>query len=191
MNLPNRLTLSRIFLSLIFIFILPLPGILAKTVSFFIFLVASLTDYWDGQIARTTGQITPLGRFLDPVADKALTFSAFCGFVQLQLVPAWMVVLIVVRDLSITGVRLLMPFDSKKIAAQKSGKHKTVIQFAAILFILSYLVFRETFFWHSSWEPISLQLIHGFMAWVVLVTLYSGVRYLYQNRDIFSKNTSS
>ena len=190
MNLPNRLTLSRILLAIAFIFVLPLAGIAAKITALFIFTVASLTDYWDGYIARKEGIITPLGIFLDPVADKALTFSAFCGFVQIGLIPAWMVVLIVVRDLSVTGLRLVMSNDLKKASAGKGGKHKTVIQFAAILLILVYLIFREGAFWNSDWNVLSLEIIRWVMLYVVAFTVYSGVNYLYIHRQYLTEKPS-
>ena len=190
MNLANRLTTSRIFLSLALILILRFPGVLAKAFALSIFLLATLTDYWDGRIARQRNQITPLGRFLDPVADKVLTFSAFCGFLELGLIPAWMVVVIVTRDLLITGLRLMMPAQDEKVAARKSGKHKTVIQYAAIILILIYLTFHEMPFWQAAWTPLSLKIIYSFMLAVVVATLYSGSRYLYLNREFFSGSSS-
>ena len=191
MNLPNRLTTSRIILALALIFILPLPGIFSKIAALIIFSAASLTDYWDGRIARRSGAITPFGIFLDPIADKALTFSAFCGFIEIGVVPAWMVVLILVRDLSVTGLRLLLSNDLKKASSGKSGKHKTVIQFSAILLILAYLILRQTSFWRTEWDDLSLKLIYWFMLYVVGFTLYSGARYLYIHRQYLKGNFPS
>ncbi len=188
MNLPNRLTVLRMILALVFIFVLPLQSLTAKVVALLIFAVASFTDYLDGTIARKQGLITPFGSFLDPVADKALTFSAFCGFVQLDLIPAWMVVLIMVRELSVTGVRLLMRNDPKRASAGTSGKHKTVIQFAAILSILLYLIVRETAFWNLQWNTLSQAIIHWSMAFVVAFTIYSGYVYLWLNRQYLTEH---
>lgn len=185
MNLPNRLSAARILLALILIVVLPYPGIAAKAVAFVIFLIASLTDYLDGRIARARGLVTALGRLLDPVADKLLTFSAFCGFLVLDLIPAWMVLAIVLRDLLITGFRLMMPPNSKRVEARSSGKHKTAIQFIAISSTLIYLICRELPFWRVEWTPVSLKAVHGIMWLVVIITLYSGLRYLYANRDFF------
>ena len=190
MNLPNRLTVLRVILALVFIFILPLAGPAAKVLALLIFSLASFTDYLDGSIARKTGTTTPFGAFLDPIADKALTFSAFCGFIQLGIVPAWMVVLIVVRDLSVTGLRLLMHGDVKKASAQISGKHKTVIQFSAILFILVYLILRETPFWRMDWNAPSGLVIYWGMIYVVGFTLYSGIVYIYANRRYLTGSAS-
>ncbi len=183
MNLPNRLTVLRVVLALVFIFILPIQGLVAKSIALFIFATASFTDYLDGAIARKYGLITPFGGFLDPIADKALTFSAFCGFIQLGLIPAWMVVLIMVRELSVTGVRLLMRHDPKKASAASIGKHKTVIQFTAILSILIYLILRETAFWSLRWNGLAQQTIDWFMMFVVAFTVYSGYVYVWMNRQ--------
>ncbi len=187
MNLPNRLTVSRVVLALVLIFVLPLEGIAAKIAALLIFAAASFTDFLDGTIARKTGTITPFGSFLDPIADKALTFSAFCAFIELGIIPAWMVVLILVRDLSVTGLRLLMRKDPKKASAGKSGKHKTVIQFTAILLILVYLILRETSFWPDSWDGAALITIWWFMVFVVGFTIYSGFVYLYDNRQYLTE----
>jgi len=107
MNLPNKLTISRMVLTFIFMFFLFSSGLAAKSVALAVFILASLTDYYDGAIARKTGQITNLGKILDPIADKVLTLAAFLAFVQMGLVEAWMVVVIIMRELFITGVRLV------------------------------------------------------------------------------------
>lgn len=165
--------------------VLPVPGLAAKAAALILFLSGSITDWLDGYIARKHGLITQLGRLLDPVADKLLTFSAFCGFLVLGLVPAWMVAIIVLRDLLITGLRLMMPAGSKMVEAQASGKHKTAIQFTAILATLGYLVWRETPSWRPEWLERSHDVIYWVMLFVVVNTVYSGVRYLYANRDFF------
>ena len=190
MNLPNQLSFFRLFLSFVILFLFPVQGVVIKVAVFSIFTLASLTDYWDGRIARRTGQITSLGRFLDPVADKTLTFSALFGFLRLGLIAPWMLALIVFRDLLVTGLRLAMPQESKSIEAQNSGKHKTVIQFTAIILILLYLIARETVFWRASWTPLSLKIIDVGMFFVVMSTLYSGAIYIYSNRNNFTGRKS-
>ncbi len=190
MNLPNQLSFLRLFLSGVLFFLIPAPGLGAKTASFFIFIFASLTDYYDGKIARAQNLITPLGRFIDPIADKTLTFSAVFGFYWMNLIPLWMVAAIVARDLVITGLRLLMPQESKAIGAQASGKHKTVIQFSAIILILLYMVVREMSFWDAAWTGHSLLIVYYTMFFVVINTIYSGAIYVWVNRHNFTGRSS-
>ena len=190
MNLPNQLSFLRLFLSGVLLFLIPAPGLAAKASSFVIFVIASLTDYYDGKIARAQNLITPLGRFIDPVADKALTFSAIIGFYLMRIIPLWMVAAIVARDLLITGLRLRMPQESKAIQAQSSGKHKTVIQFSAIILIQIYLIVRETAVWNDAWTGSSLNIIYGVMCFVVVNTIYSGALYIFINRHNFTGRRS-
>ncbi len=188
MNLPNRLTCYRILLAVVFMFLLFSPGLLMKSFAIGAFLLASLTDYWDGRIARQTNQITRFGKLMDPVADKILTLSAFMAFVEMKIIPAWMVVVIIARDLLITGLRFLMPAEGVSQAAHASGKHKTVLGFLAILAILVFIALKETAFWKAVWTPPALVFIYWGMLVVVAVTLSSGVLYLIRNKDIFSKS---
>ncbi len=185
MNLPNVLTCLRIFLACIFMFFVFAEGVFFKELSLLIFLAASLTDYWDGTLARRLNQITAFGKLMDPIADKILTLSAFLAFVQMGIVPAWMVVVIITRDLLITGLRFLMPSEGSVQSARKSGKHKTVLQFLGIVGILVFLIIRETAFWDPLWEPIAREWIYWGMMGIVAVTLWSGVVYLMKNKAVF------
>lgn len=149
-----------------------------------LFLIASLTDYWDGRIARARGEITAFGKLMDPIADKVLTISAFIGFVQLDIVPAWMVVAIIMRDFLITGARLAMGPASDKLPARRSGKNKTVAQFVAIVAILVYLAARQAGIMPSDYEPLCHLLIWWGMLGVMILTLGSGIWYLWTCRDV-------
>jgi CDP-diacylglycerol--glycerol-3-phosphate 3-phosphatidyltransferase len=136
MNLPNALTLTRIFLVPVMVAVLltKYDVLMAAT----IFLAASLTDLLDGHIARKRGQVTTLGVLLDPVADKLLISSAFISLVQLQIVPAWMVVIIVGREFAVSGLRSIASAQGFTIEASQFGKIKMATQVAAItLLILS------------------------------------------------------
>ena len=115
MNLPTKLSVSRILLTFGLLAALLTPGLAAKLIALAVFIVASLTDWLDGMLARRRGELTPLGALLDPIADKVLVLGAFLAFVQLRLVPAWMVLVIMLRELVITRIRL--------IAANKSPNH--------------------------------------------------------------------
>jgi len=126
MNIPNQLTLARFFLTLAFlgVFFAGFPG--AESIALVLFLIASITDHYDGKIARRDGLITNFGILMDPLVDKILICSAFIAFVGRGLMPAWMVVVIVVRELAITGLRLLAASQNTVLAAEGFGKHKTV-----------------------------------------------------------------
>src|SRR5450432_906522 len=146
MNLPNKLTVSRFVLTALFLCALfwPWPIPFRNTLALFFFCVASFTDFLDGKIARSRGLITNFGILMDPLADKILTCSAFIAFVESThlntaapvKVAAWMVVVIVARELAITGLRLLAASKNVVLAAEKFGKHKTISQIVAIISIL-------------------------------------------------------
>ena len=136
MNLPNKLTVSRILLTFVFMFLLFSKGAASKLGALVIFIIAAATDYYDGKIARERNEITDFGKFMDPVADKFLTIGAFLAFVEMGLIPAWMIVLIIFRELIITGVRLFAATQGRILAAETAGKHKTVSQMVSIFTIL-------------------------------------------------------
>lgn len=185
MNLPNGLTCSRILLAVICSFFLLLPGPTAKAAALAVFLLATWTDYWDGVIARSSGQVTPFGRLMDPIADKLLALLAFVAFVGMGLIPAWMVMIIVTRDLIVTGLRFLMPPAEEARGARSSGKAKTAIQFLTIIGILIYLTVRETPLWRAEWTPAAMRVTYYSALTNVAVTLWSGVVYILKNREIF------
>lgn len=184
MSLPNFLTSTRFLLAGLFMAVLFRSGLCFKTLALGVFVLAMLTDYWDGALARSRGQISNFGRLMDPIADKVLVLSAFVAFVQMELVPAWMVVAIMFRDFLITGFRLLMP-PGKNVQAGQSGKHKTVLQFAAIIGVLLFLIVRETRYWTTAWDEEAVRVIYFSMLIVVIVTLWSGVRYAAKNWHVF------
>ncbi len=146
MNLPNKLTVFRIILIPIFAIVLMLPvdiwgGLsqlpMTHLVAAIIFIVASLTDTADGQIARRQHLVTNFGKFADPLADKLLVMTALIFFVQFQWLPAWMIALIVIRELAVTGLRtLIVENNGEVMAAAMPGKIKTTTQMLAIIFFL-------------------------------------------------------
>ena len=163
-----------------------------RTVSLLLFSAASLTDYFDGRIARRDKLITNFGILMDPLADKILVCSAFIAFVGLAWMPAWMAVIVVARELAITGLRLLAASKNLVLAAERFGKHKTISQIVAIIAILVEHCYRETgavgkfifgfgLFgkpWVEWFEPVAL--------WVsVILTLASGGIYLWRNRALY------
>ena len=182
MNLPNRLTILRMILAVLFAVSLAYPNIAMRLVSLALFVSAALTDYYDGKIARATNQVTSLGRLMDPIADKTLSFCAFFGFVWLAIMPLWMALLIVLREIFVTGIRLRMSASSPRTGAIRSGKQKTVAQFTATILVLLYLVTRESAVWNPQWDPALRGGIVWMMAFVVGITLWSGVDYWLSSR---------
>ena len=190
MNLPNMLTISRIFLAFVLMYFIfaRWPG--AKYLAFFTFAAASLTDYFDGYFARKEGKITDFGRLMDPIADKILVLAAFLAFVELDLVPAWTVVIIMAREVTVTGLRIAALSKGRVIEAEEAGKHKTVSQMIAVSMILIFLMFREAgkslAFWNADTEKWVLNLIFVVMLVTVALTLTSGISFFIRNRKLFN-----
>src|ERR1041384_8024496 len=136
MNIPNRLTLGRFVLTVFFLAAMFWPGRFNDTIALALFSLASLTDYYDGMIARRDRLITNFGALMDPLADKILICSAFIAFVGRGAIPAWMAVIVVARELAITGLRLLAASKNLVLAAEGYGKHKTISQIVAIISVL-------------------------------------------------------
>ena len=173
------------FILMGFLFI---PALFAKCLALLFFLLACLTDFLDGRIARQRNQISDFGKIMDPVADKILVIGIFLAFVQMQLVPAWMVFVIIIREFLITSLRLFAIRKGKVLAAESIGKHKTVSQMVTIFFILLFLVVRESgvrfSFWNEDYQNIFKAVILIFMSLTVVLTLYSGFSYLWQNKKL-------
>lgn len=190
MNLPNQLTVFRMILIPVFMLVLSISpdwGVLAfgdttlpvtHLVAAIIFIGASLTDLADGKIARKRHLITNFGKFADPLADKLLVMTALIYFVQFDWVPAWMVAIIVIRELAITGLRtLIVENNGKVLAAAMPGKIKTASQMVSISFFLLHDVFFEMI-------NVPFAMI---MMWIALIaTVYSGIDYFYKNRGVFA-----
>ena len=192
MNLPNKLTASRFGLTACFLVALlaSFPG--HETVALGLFTAAGITDALDGRIARSRGLVTNFGILMDPLADKILTCSALIAFVELRRIEAWMVVVIVARELAITGLRLLAASRSVVLAAEGFGKHKTISQMVAIVAILvsmSHLqwgaVGRWTFGMEVGGKP-WIDWLVPVASWVAVgLTMLSGAIYLWRNRDLY------
>lgn len=186
MNIANKLTLFRIILVFVFMGVVWLPlGLTIETVlwlSLGIFVVASITDFLDGYLARKYNLITDLGKFMDPLADKMLVGAAFIAIIDLGNqdkllmgnLPAWIVVFIILREFMVSGVRLVAASQNKVLAANYWGKVKTVVQ---MLTIIIYLLPVENVF---------LQGMASILAYASLIlTLISGFIYLIQNKSVF------
>ena len=174
MNLPNALTITRIFLvPLLVVALLTkfeghlILGLPKSLVAAAIFGLASLTDWLDGYLARRRGQVTTLGRMMDPLADKLLVSAAFISLVQLDLAPAWIVAVIIGRELAVTGLRSLASARGQGFGASRLGKVKMSAQVTAILLLILGQDGQQPFLW-----------LGQLALWVVLVTaLWSAVEY--------------
>ncbi|MDP8229990.1 MAG: CDP-diacylglycerol--glycerol-3-phosphate 3-phosphatidyltransferase [Candidatus Gorgyraea atricola] len=184
MNLANKLTISRIILAGIFILALFIRGVGAKFFALAVFLVASITDYYDGLIARKTNSISDFGRLMDPIADKILILGGFLAFVEMKIIPAWMVIVIIARELVITGIRALALARKKVLSAEIAGKHKTVSQIVAVLFILIFLIIRDSGF-TLQYIGYYAGAVHILMLITVAMTLASGISFMIKNKNIF------
>jgi CDP-diacylglycerol--glycerol-3-phosphate 3-phosphatidyltransferase len=186
MNLPNKLTVGRLVLTVLFLIVFFGRSQFADTIALALFVLASLTDYYDGEIARKRNLITNFGILMDPLADKILTCSAFIAFVEHKDMAAWMAVVIVARELAITGLRMLAASKQKVLAAERFGKHKTISQMVAIISILVNRSFPE---WGEWTKPIFGPWVPYFAigaVWLaVFLTAFSGAVYLWRNRQFY------
>ena len=200
MNLPNRLTLLRIILiPLILLFLMPMPdtafwsewnqflGFGGRLIAFALFAAASLTDLLDGHIARKNNLVTNLGKFLDPIADKLLIISVMIVLIQTGRIHSLVVIIVIIREFVITGIRLIGAEKGQVIAAGWLGKAKTVSQIIALLMILIepvVLVMAKSLIQENILSAIS----NSFLMIAVFLTILSGMNYCYQYRTLFKSN---
>ena len=193
MNIANRITMLRIFLTVIFmLFLLWWEQIWwTKLVSLLIFSLAALSDFLDGLVAKKKNMVTDFGRLMDPIADKILVLAAFAAFLQMRLINVWMFMVIISREILITSLRLFALNKGKVLSASKAGKHKTASQMAVIFIILVFIVFKEimkTFYtWNPNWNSFLNWGIYILMLITVALTLYSGLSYLWENRKVITR----
>ena len=184
MNLPNKLTLLRVILVPFFLLFLlvdaiPYHGLWALIV----FAAASVTDALDGHIARSRGLITDFGKFLDPVADKVLVFAALIAFVELGLASSAAVVIMMAREFLVSSMRMVAASKGRVIAAGKSGKVKTAVTMVSIVAILLLMALGDL----VTGMTVSLPAVSNLLIWICgVITVYSGVEYLVQNKDVFT-----
>lgn len=183
MNLPNKLTIFRVILIIPFVVLL-LGGregwfgeneLIPNVTALVIFIIASLTDLLDGKIARKYNLVTNFGKFMDPLADKLLVCSALIALVELERIPAWVVIIIISREFIISGFRLIASDNDVVIAASYWGKFKTTFQMVMVCLMLTGL---------QSMFPV-YQLITDIVMWIALaLTVISLVDYLVKNKDV-------
>lgn len=187
LTLPNQLTLLRVLLAPLFAYLLLSESSFNRQISLIVFIVAALTDWYDGWIARKMGYISRWGKFLDPLADKILSSVALLAYVGLGLVDAWMVWIVIIRDFAITGLRTYAEYRDQPIVTSKGAQAKTFGQFVVIYYILILYVARSVPPVYSQVGGVIDTLMHprvlfGMMLVVTLSTLGTGIAYLFDNR---------
>ncbi|GAA0298286.1 CDP-diacylglycerol--glycerol-3-phosphate 3-phosphatidyltransferase [Gracilibacillus halotolerans] len=192
MNLPNKITVSRILLIPIFILLLSYPfdwgsweiaGTalpVAQVIALLIFAFASATDWLDGYYARKYNLVTNLGKFLDPMADKLLVSAAFILLVAMELAPAWVIIIIISREFAVTGLRLVAAGEGIVLAAGNLGKWKTLFQILAILALL-----LENIPFENMGIPVADILLYI----ALLFTIVSGVEYFVKNWHVMTEDS--
>jgi len=185
-NLPNGLTALRIGLTPLFLLLLFTDTWYLKSLAFVVFSAASLTDFYDGKLARAGNQVTPLGRFLDPLADKILVTSALVALALNRMVNFWLVLPIVGRDILITGMRLYGIYRGRPMVTSRLAKWKTAVQLFTVIFILFVIGLEEAmgrfaagYLFFLDDQLIQL-LANALLAGVLLLTLLSGFHYLFR-----------
>ena len=206
MTLPNKLSLSRIVIIPFFLFALLIGGPFPEDPGFYawfrfaallLLVAASVTDWLDGYLARRTGEVSTLGILLDPLADKLLVTSAFVAFVELQLFPSWLIIIILCREFLVTGLRTVGAQKGIIIAADRWGKHKTGWQLATIITTLVFLTAREFLRHYGSWDDPMVShwaadrvfhwILQALLIITVILTVISGSLYLVRNRKLLTE----
>jgi len=193
-NLANRLTLLRWALVPVFMIFTILDNFWTRVLALIIFVAASLTDAYDGYIARKYNEVTEFGKFMDPLADKFLISAAFICFIKMRElnVAPWMIVLIFGRELLVTGLRLLAASKGQMLSADRQGKLKTIIQMSIVILLLIILCLNSFLRQFINQAPPRILEVSPY--WLVfismVVTLYSGVLYLYHNRHLYSEDVN-
>jgi CDP-diacylglycerol--glycerol-3-phosphate 3-phosphatidyltransferase len=189
MNWANRITLSRLGLTVVFVVALNSSWQYARTTALVIFLIAGLTDFVDGEIARRYGVVTNFGKLMDPLVDKIMMAAAFISLVPLKAVPAWAATTVVARDFLITGLRLMASAKGQILPAERLGKQKTSWQIITIVFFLTLLSLAElrhanekSTWWFRAWTEAGPILV-----WItVALTIYSALGFTWRNRELIS-----
>jgi len=214
MNLPNILTMSRLFMALMLMGLLTLGFPFSKSIALMVFAIAGLTDFLDGYIARKYKMVTSFGQLMDPLTDKVMVCAVFVGLVEISfvhegtflhggvvvngmslvpLVPAWIAVVIIAREFLVTGLRLLAVNKGIVISAGKWGKHKTVWQIIAIVLLLLGLSIRNDYLRGMDAEQLAgfdfvfVYAAHALAMAVAIITVASGYLYFSQHRDVITR----
>lgn len=191
MVLPNQLTTLRILLTPVFLFLFISENPILVQISLPVYIIAAITDWYDGWLARKFNYITTWGKFMDPLADKVLTSTAFFAFVAIDVLELWMVIIVVFRDLLITGLRLFADWQKKSFTTSNLAKIKTVSQMVFIFYLLIVFTLRENYYLKSNFPEVfeiltNSTAIYITMLLITLFTFITGVVYIFKNRKLIS-----
>jgi CDP-diacylglycerol--glycerol-3-phosphate 3-phosphatidyltransferase len=189
MNWANRLTLSRLALTVFFVAALNSNWPYARTMALFLFLLAGITDFVDGEVARRYGIVTNFGKLMDPLVDKIMMAAAFISLVPLKAVPAWVATTVVARDFLITGVRLVASARGRVLPAERLGKQKTSWQIITVIFFLALLSIAElrSNSENAVWWLRARDEAGPILVWItVALTVYSGLGFAWRNRALIA-----
>ena len=189
MNWANRLTLGRLALTILFVVALNSSWHYGRTAALLIFLVAGVTDFIDGEIARRYGVITNFGKLMDPLVDKIMMAAAFISLVPLKVIPAWAATTVVARDFLITGLRLMASAKGQVLPAERLGKQKTSWQITTVIFFLALFSANELRYTddRATWWLRARDEAGPILVWtMVALTVYSGLGYTWRHRDIIA-----
>lgn len=192
MVLPNQLTVLRIILTPVFYFLFISDNSTLKLISIFVFLIAAITDWYDGWLARKFNYITNWGKFLDPLADKILTSAAFIALVKIDVLVLWMVIVIIVRDFLITGLRAFADYKGELFNTNVLAKWKTFLQMLFLYYLLlvqtlfSIESVKENYEWILNFLS-NVDFIYYSMLTITLLTFITGYQYFVQNKKIIRK----
>ena len=191
MNWANRLTLGRLLLTVVFVAALNSSWQYGRTLALIIFLLAGITDFVDGEIARRYGVVTNFGKLMDPLVDKIMVAAAFISLVPLKAVPAWAATTVVARDFLITGLRMMATARGEILPAEMLGKQKTSWQVVTVIFFLALLSLSElryasetSTWWLRAWNQGGPVLV----GITVALTIFSAVAYAWRHRELISPN---
>lgn len=192
MTLPNQLTILRIILTPVFLYFFLSDNPLFIQISLAVYIVAALTDWYDGWLARKFNYITEWGKFWDPLADKILTSAVFIGFVIVGLIPLWMVLLIIFRDLSVTLLRVYADSRGYTFRTTYYAKWKTMLQMIFLYYLLILFVAKNTNEIYNQYQRIidillNQDLIYFVMLVITVITVHSGITYLLLNKSLIKE----
>ena len=189
MNWANRLTLGRLALTILFVVVLNSSWHYGRTAALLIFLIAGVTDFIDGEIARRYGIITNFGKLMDPLVDKIMMAAAFISLVPLKVIPAWAATTVVARDFLITGLRLMASAKGQVLPAERLGKQKTSWQIITVIFFLALFSANELRYAddRATWWLRARDEAGPILVWtMVALTVYSGLGYTWRHREVIA-----
>jgi len=192
MVLPNQLTVLRIILTPVFLYLFLSGDPFLVRISFIVFIIAAITDWYDGWLARKFNYITNWGKFMDPLADKILTSAAFFGFVFWDVLPLWMVIVIVVRDFVITLLRVFADYKKVKFTTSRLAKIKTFAQMFFLYYLLFFYALKTFDHLKENYSSVlnfllDPQIVYWTMFVITIFTAYTGINYFINNRKLIKK----